>query len=251
MGEGYQSTPFNTTVLSYTQNPAYMGPDFQTKILGQKNIDQLKLDYLNQTRDYNMRAAYGLNTTVDEQNYETNMQGFGHQVIGAARNTQAQHYAQNARTAEDNGQVSQPLVYGGAVAAFGMGTPVSIKLGNESKATWNGDLLRQHGQLDVQCPIVTAKLEIDARTAAQDPSVGLNPDGGTAERYRMSLNRALPLKFNSSVVYGSTSSSLHAILSHPIVDHLGASVDTIRPVGENISGSPAGETLALSYGLVF
>jgi hypothetical protein len=251
MGDANHAPPANMSVLSSTQAPSFLGPDFQTKLLGQKNIDNLKQDYLNQNRDYDMRQSYGLNTTVDEQTHENNMQGFGHQVLGAARNTTAQQYARNAKTAEDNGEVSQPLVYGGAVVAFGMGTPVSLKLGKESKATWNGDLMRQHGQLDVQSPIVGARFEIDAKTAAQDPTVGLSPDGSTPERYRVSLNRPLPLKFNSSVVYGSTSSSFHANLSHPIIDHIGASIDTVRPVGENISGAPPGETVGLSYGLVF
>lgn len=224
-----------SSILNSLTTPSYIPLDTSIQVLGQKNIPRLQQDYINQTRDYDMRQSYGLNSTVDEQTYIANMQGFGRQVIGAARNNEASEYASTAKTSQDNGDIAQPLVYAGAVGAFGMGTPVKTEaLG--SKIVWNGDAMRQHGELNVTNPLLNTRFEIDQAN---------NP-----EHYRTTVSRALPLDFSSSLIYGSTTSSLHASLSRPLWGHIAASVDTTMPVGTAPNMAP-GATCGLSYGVVF
>lgn len=232
-----KALPANSSLLYSTRDPSFLGPDFSTRIFGQR-ANQLKQDYEDRNRDYDMRASYGLNNQIDEQNHNQSMKEIGRNVIFAARSSQGQVFARNFREAERDGDVSKPVQIVGGAAALGMGTPVDLKLGQDAKATWHGDALRKHGQLDLRASDLYASLEMDGKSDA-------------SEHYKFTVNKPLALNLSSQVVYGGTSNTVNASLSRPIIDNVSGTVGTTMPAGNSPTGTPTQETVGLSYGLRF
>lgn len=237
--QGQYQQPANSSILYLNQDPNFVnGGMGGGNIISPKKANELKADYDNRTRDYDMRQAYGMNTQVDEMNHEQQMKDFSHTVLNAARNSQAQVYGGNIAQSEKNGDVSQPLVYVGGAASFGMGTPLDLKLDDETKATWRGDAMQRHGQIDVKNPNLSASVMMDASASP-------------IERYTVSVNKPLVLSFNSSVQYGGTSNTVNGSLSRPIVDRLSGSIGATVPAGNSPTGALPQATAGLSYGITF
>jgi hypothetical protein len=235
---GQYQLPANSSILFSGQDPSFLSPKFGSHILGQKRTNELKDDYQSRNRDYDMRTSYGIATQNDEIIHQQAMKDMGRVVLFAAKNSQGQALGQNVAQSERNGDVSQPLIYVGAAASLGMGTPIDLKLGENSKATWHGDAMQRHGQIDLKSADMLATVEMSGQPSA-------------TERYKVSVNKPLVLSLNSSVMYGGTSNTVNASLSRPIVDRLSGSVGTTLPTGGNPTGAVAQETVTLSYGLRF
>ena len=240
----------NSALLYSDQNPSFMPQTLSQQMLSNHAVQDIEQQYLARTRDYDMRKNSGIATTVDEGSYVSDVTSMGKSMYTAARMTPLRQYQQGFHDSASQGGVSKPVAVVGTAVALGSGTPIPIDLGDDTRCTWVGDLLNQHGELNLVSPFLNAHVEMNMKDAAQDPSQPLDPTGD-AERYKVSVNREVAFQVTSSVTYGSSSSSFAASLSRPIISNLSGSVNTTRPVGESLSGSPAQVAGGLSYGLTF
>jgi hypothetical protein len=231
--------PLNSSILYSNHNPSYVSPVFGTNLIGQGKVDSLRDDYENRNRDYQMRTTYGIATQNDEIDHENSMKDIGHQVINAARNGQTQQYGQNVSHAEQQGDIAKPLVYAGGAVGFGTGTPVKMKLGKDTQATWSSNVINRQSTLDVRNPNVSATVKMDQSSSA-------------SEFYQVSVSKPLALGVSSGLNYGGTSNTVSGSLSRPIVGPLSASVGGSMPAGaNNPTGAVTQGTVGLNYGMKF
>jgi hypothetical protein len=240
----------NASVLFMNHDPGFYGTDYTAKYFGKKNMDSYTQQYQDRTRDYDMRATYGLNTTVDQQTYTNDISALAKSMAFSAKNTYSGIYGKGFAQGEKNGDVDQTIVTAGGVGAIVSGATIPFKLGGDSKGTWSGDAINQRGQLNVMSPVVNARVDICVKNPSADASQPLSPDAAL-ERYKVSLSKPLPFELNSAFTYGSTSNSYQASLSRQIYDHISGGVGATRPAGDNYSGAPSEETVNLSYGIRF
>jgi hypothetical protein len=236
---GQYAMPLNSSILYSNQNPSYATPVFGTNLIGKGKVDALRDDYENRNRDYNMRTTYGIATQSDEMDHEQSMKDIGHQVINAARNGQTQQYGQNVSHAEQHGDISQPLVYAGGAVGIGTGTPIKMKLGKDTQATWSSNVMNRQSTFDVHNPNVSATVKMDESSSA-------------TELYQVSVSKPLALGVNSGASYGGTSNTVSGSLSRAIVGSLSASVGGSMPAGaNNPTGAVAQGTVGVNYGMKF
>lgn len=237
-GSAQEDLPANSSFLFSNSDPAFVGHRFGTQVISPRKAAELRQDLENRNRDYEMRSAYGIATQNDERDHNDQMKQVGKNLIFEARNSQTQTFGKNFRRAEDNGEISKPIVIVGGAASVVMGAPVDVKLGEEAKATWHGDLMQKHGQIDVVSKDVSATVEMSGKS-------------DVPEHYIVSVSKPLPLNVGSSVVYGGTSNTVTASLSRQVINRVTASVGASYPAGTSPTGAPPQATAGLNYGLNF
>jgi hypothetical protein len=228
----------NSSLLFLNRDPGFVGTSFQNQLINPKKGNELRQNLEDRNRNYDMRSTYGIATQQDEADHAASMKDMAKVVVNSARNSQAQQYGRNVGQAQQEGQVSQPLVVVGGAASLGMGTPIDLQLSDSTKATWHGDAMQRHGQLDLVSPDVGAKVEMNGKSDA-------------VERYQVSVSKPLPLGFGSGFGYGGTSNVMNASLGHPIYDKISGTVGASIPTGNNPTGAVQQETVGVSYGLTF
>src|SRR4051812_48954342 len=100
-GNQYKLAP-NSSLLFSNHDPAFAGPDFQTRMIGVRKSNELKQNYADRNRDYQMRQTYGIATPEDERNHQASMKDMGKVVLFSAKNSVAQEYGHNVHQAEKN-----------------------------------------------------------------------------------------------------------------------------------------------------
>ena len=246
-----QSVYSDSSAFLYSdQDPSFLPQSLRQQIQANHSVQAVEDQYIARARDYQMRQDYGIASQTDEGSYVADVSAMGRSMFAAARLAPLRAYQQNFANAEKDGQVSKPVAAVGGVVAMGSGTPILFDLGNGARAVWSGDLLNEHGELNLFSPIMNAHLEMNMKIAAQDPTQPLDPNAA-AERYKVSVNREIAFDVSSSIIYGSTSNSFVASLSRPLAPHLSGNVSTTRPAGDNPSGSPSEVAGGISYGMTF
>jgi hypothetical protein len=235
---GETGVPLNASILYSNQNPAFLNQGFG--VLSKQQVNQLRQDYEDRNRDYDMRSAYGINGQNDEMDHEQSMKDMGHEVINSARNTTTQQYGQNIDNAQKSGDIAQPLVYAGGAVGVVNGTPIKMHLGQNTQATWSTNAINRQSQLDVKSSDMVASARMDQSS-------------GAIEHYSLSVNKPLFLGVGSGVTYGGTSNTVSATLSHPIVGPLSASVGGSMPTNQNNNptGAVTQGTVGVNYGMKF
>lgn len=221
----------------------------QMQVLGNRQVLELRQQYQDLNRDYEMRRLYGLVDTKAETSHTDQMNGFSRTVIGQVRQNQVKQYGEKLVHASQQNEalrtVAKPAAVAGTIVAVSSGMPVGIKLSDSSKLTTMTNVADRNGQIHLESPLMDARVEM--RAAA--PSVWDPTQPG--ERFQLSLSR--PLDFwdlRSGVTYGSSSTSLSASLVKPLSEHLTAVLDSIHPLSSDIALSPE-QRLTLLYGVRF
>lgn len=198
----------NTSVV---QNPSIWGSD--------KDVAVLKINYEDRIRNYNELD----NTFENQQSYYQNFSGHSQSfqdLYSAFRKTQSAPYIQNVRSANRNGDISQPIQYVSVVGSGITGNPIKTNIGS----------LNLEQQLNVTNSTASfgasegptkARVELNA-TSSRDPySAWVN----NTELAKFKFESPLFLGTSGGFSYGETSGYRQASLSHPIINHVVGVVD--------------------------
>jgi hypothetical protein len=221
---------------------------FLTNLIDDKHSAQLRQDYQDLNRDYDLKTTYGLSNPALEQSHYDQMTGFAHGAMNQVQRYQLDQTAKDAKAAaEQNPDVAKPAEVVGGAAAVATGTPVAFKLAEDTSFQSKTNLARQKSEFNLLSGYLNASVQMNMTVpATQDPTVPVSPDPSQRdERYKVALNRPLPWDFSSGLSYGSTTSSLSATLSKQLISGLSAAVDSSRMADRNAG------TVRLSYGLHF
>lgn len=207
------STP-NCSYLSNTsvvQNPSIWGSD--------KDVAVLKINYEDRIRNYNSLD----NTFENQQSYYQNFSGHSQSfqdLYSAFRKTQSAFYIQNVRSANRNGDISQPVQYVSVVGSGITGNPIKTNIGS----------LNLEQQLNVTNSTASfqasegpnkVRLEVNATSSRDAYTAYVN----NTEFAKLRVDSPLFLGTSGGFTYGETSGFTQASLSHPIINHIVGVVD--------------------------
>jgi hypothetical protein len=145
----------------------------------------------------------------------------------------------------------RPLEVVALASALYTGTPMNIRLSDETALVASTDVRNRRGNLLFDSNLVRGSFDFVARAPLdRDPNAPLPLDPlQREERYRFSLSRGLGVwDLSSGLSYGSSTKSLGASLNKQILPNLSTSIGTTRFLRD---GSPGEESIRFSYGLTF
>jgi hypothetical protein len=220
--------------FEYARNPA----PALTLNLNPDRINSLRQSFDDQNRNYQIRESFGVSSYLDEMNHLKDIKDMGRNVFSAVRDTNSTIYEKKLVQSEHDGEISQSLLQGGAVAAIALGAPLRFNFGDQSKATWKNDLTQRRSRVDLDSADLKASVEVNGSASAQ-------------EHYQINMSKALAFNLNSSVGYGGSSNTVNASLSRPLFDRVSGSVSAVCPAGASPTGTPAQGTIGFNYGIRF
>jgi len=218
--------------------------------LDRKTTNATIQQYDDLVRNYEMRKTYGLTDSQDELNYAAQIGDLSKSLIREVRNTQIRKNLKKAETAalknEHLKKAAKPIAVATAITAACTGTPVTLRLGQDTELRSTTNVMDKTGQIQFISPEI--KGGIDVAVNAPERAKDFVASG---EKYRFSLLREVPLiEVTSGLAYGTTTTGLTASVSKQIYDNVTCVVDSTRPVAE--SQLPAHqETVRVLYGISF
>ncbi len=206
--------------------------------------NQLRQQYFDMTRDYEMRRHSGLVNITQEGDQIKRMSSFGKGMWDEIQNrkitaTQVKVERRATKFIERNETVKTMLAPAAVIVGVYIGKPVKIRITEETRMAVRADVRGQTGGLELHSPVGFGGFEYRPNAASRDiasPSAvnfGESMNLGRAvdfsqEKYQFTVMRELPvLKVNSSVLYGSSSNAVVSTLSKSIFNHITVAVDQV------------------------
>lgn len=122
------------------------------------------------------------------------------------------------------------------------GQGMNMNVGSRFRLGSRADLLQQRGQVWMQSPFFNGSFDF------QLGPLDLPPDQlALVDRYRVSVNRELPLQFSTAWSYGATTQTMTTTLSRPLLPHLSCTLEN----RQYLLDSTAEQMARLNYQLVF
>lgn len=215
----------------------------------------LRQRYQDMSRDYELKRSYGLVDSRREQQRGDEVNDFGRQIVGEVQRYQTARNTEKLKTAVDRDPDLQVLAKPAAVVAAGAavyrGTPMNLRLNEDTKLRAVTNVRNQTSEFSLLSPVVTTSVGVNlSKPEDRDPTQPPDPDPThQIERYHFSFSRGLPIwDLSSGLSYGGTTSSVSASLSKRVTNNLTAEVDSIRPIKQGYYNE---ECLKLNYGLQF
>lgn len=207
------STPNCSYMSNYSVTP-------NTSIWGtDKQVAALKQSYEDRIRNYNELD----NTFINQQSYYQNFSGRSQSfqdLYSAFRKTQSAPYIQNVRSANRNGDISQPVQYISVVGAGLTGDPIKTNIG-ALNLEQQLNLTNSTASFGASEGPTKARVELNA-TSSRDPySAWVN----NTEFAKIKFDSPLFLGTSGGFSYGETSGFTQASLSHPIINRVVGVVD--------------------------
>lgn len=235
--------------------------DYRDEVFTPKQAMELRQQYDDLTRTYQMRKNYSLLEFQEEENHRNQLTGFGKTIQDRVLDHEAKKSEERFKAlARKDGNLKKPAAVVGALVTVYTGRPVTTRLSENTRLVGRttvrpdatGKVQWQSGQLQLLSPLVNTTFDVAATLPASvDPNTA---EAAKAEdRYKLSVTRALPLvNVSSGLTYGSTTRTLSASLSRQLTDHLSCVIDTRRPLSpEWVKAKPGEETVRLIYGISF
>lgn len=252
-----RTIPVNASYFSCRQSMD-LRPAWESKLFDRRFAANMRQEYEDRTRDYEMRQQYGLLDMTGVMAFNSTMTDMRHDLVNQMRQMQVQGYQQNMKTAAQNGEVSRPVMLTGSVTSFYMGNPVDVTFAPTARLWARADIPNQVGEVRFSNPYANTDVAVNASPNAQagpNSIPSIDPTTGQPfERYKVSLSRLLPLwDLSSGVTYGGSSSTVRASVSKPIVGNLTGVVENVSPVTAvaAAAGAPNERTVRVVYGLNF
>ena len=208
-------------------------------------------------RSYNLRCTYGLEDPFSDYYHQTHVNDFGHDLINQVV---AYHVVKDKDKMDAIGEREPALksvaIVGGGAAAVWIGKPFGWDLDDSGTRLIARTSIRQQiGEVEVNSSLLNAGISVNmSKPETRDPTLPPMVDPTQKdERYKVSVSRGLPVfDLSSRLSYGSTSNTVSAGLSKPLMEHLTAEVTAVRPAPINRTASSAGEEVVkFSYGVTF
>lgn len=226
-------------------------------LFDQGMVLRMRSDYLNMTKDYEMRHQYELTTLQDERNQTNRMSDFARNVVKSTQASVIQKNMKKARFAAENTEmysyVRQPMgILIGAFAVYS-GEPLTWKLDESTDFFARTDFRNQRGEFRINSPYVRGTFDVlTSVSASADDQLKKAPSHSPVDKYRFSLGRPLPIwKLSSGLSYGMTTSKVTASLTKQLTENLACIVDTSRLMRPISRVDPGQQTLRIEYGLNF
>ena len=218
------------------------------EILDQKSYITLRQAYFDEVRNYEYRSQYSLVTKEEEEAHTRQMRRFSDNIVSKVKDYQQKGYIDKASKFAQNDPYLRELAKPGGILAFVAGAyfgqEIKFKLGEQTRMSAKSKLKEKEGGMSLQSPVVNAGVDISGKAPETRDAFHTEP----GERYSVNVNRSIPIvDVTSTVSYGSSSQTMNAALSRPIVANLTAVVDTTRQVKTRQSE----QTARLLYGLSF
>jgi hypothetical protein len=256
---------------SYFSDRSIQNLSWTDRILNPKRQKELQRQYEDMNRDYDMRMKYGLMDDIHRIGYFNQTAGFSNNVMGQIRGYQVENGRETMistanRMASQNDEIKDIVKAGksvekpagiiGGAYMVGTGTPLGVKLSNDSSLTSRTDIPNQQASLTLNSPFLNTSFAMNQLVSANwVPGMGTPVDPSQHdERYRFTVSRPLPLwNLVPGLSYGSTSTMVIASLSKPITDHLVCVVSNntpLDPVNSDYHYNTE-QVIRLSYGISF
>ena len=238
----------NDSFLVNLQRNASLSSEGDAGFLDPKFAVEVRQQYDDMVRTYELRRQYGLVDPHEEAGHDQQMNDLKNSVVNQVRLYQMKKNLKKvekmALRDESLRFIAKPVAVAGAITAVASGAPLSFDLTDSTRLTTRTNVRDQTSQIALASPLGVGSLDFAGKApdTTPDPTV-------TAERYRFSLLRDLPLSMTSGLSYGSTTSTVSASLSKQIMPNLTCVLDSTHPLYEN--GRSKQETFRLLYGINF
>jgi hypothetical protein len=219
-------------------------------LIGKQQASELRQDYRDRFRDFELRARYGLLDPEQERKYQEEQRNFSRDVFVAVRSRQLTQKRKEIRRAAERIDVArEPFAVLAFLLGIYSGEPVDLKVNDDTGIRARSNMKDSQGELHLRSPLLNGSFEMSAKSPEErDPFAALPDDPiQRAERYKLSVSRDLPLDFSSGMTYGSTTRSVTASVSRPLSDHLTWELGTTRAIRNDRNEG----TLKLLYDLRF
>jgi hypothetical protein len=175
-----------TPNYSYLMNTKLLPEDFNTKLLGgSKKIAEMRQQYDDQTRDYYLRQPYQSgdisSSMIGMGQLQGANQGIYSSAYNAVKDSESSQYINNLKQANNQGMISQPIVYTAAAAGALTGNTVEASA-NSFKVSSNVNVSNQNGWAKVDANYFGIKMNLttNVTTTAQTASTRIeSPIYGT------------------------------------------------------------------------
>lgn len=214
----------STPNCSYLSNTVYRSDlndhyNVQNLVGGEKQSAILRQNYEDRIRNYNQLDNSFENQQSYYQNFSGRSQSF-QDLYSAFRKTQSAPYIQNVRSANRNGDISQPVQYVSIVGSGLTGNPIKTNIGTLNLEQ-QLNVTNSTASFEVNEGPTKARVELNA-TSSRDPySAWVN----NTEFAKVRVDSPLFLGTSGGFTYGGTSGFAQASLSHPIINHVVGVVD--------------------------
>ncbi len=244
----------NISFLHDTRQSMYWGPEIFRNILDPNQATQMRQQYEDMNRDYNLKKKFGLVSQYDEQNHVGQVSDFSHSLVSEVQQEHTRNVAQKAKDIYDHQSdgvktAVKAIAAPGALYALATGQPVDFSVAPNTDMHAHTDVRNKTGGFSMNSPWVSGEADFSAlmpdreflTTTAVDPS---------QERYRFSLSKNWSFwDLSSSLSYGTSSTALDASFSKPLFDHITCQVDAIHFLDPSIGVYD--DTVRLNYGISF
>lgn len=218
---------------------------------------RMRNDYLNMTKDYEMRRRYELTTLQDDREQTNRLSDFARHIVKSAQTSVIQKNMKIVRRAAEKTEiyslVKRPMGFLIGVYAVYSGEPMTWKIDESTEFLARTDFRGQKGELRLNSRFVRGTFDIlTSVPASADEQLKQDPNRAPVDKYRLSLGRPLPIwQLSSGLSYGMTTSKITASLSKQLTDHLACTIDTSKLMQPVRSVDPGQQSLRLEYGLNF
>lgn len=222
-----------------------------------KKFVEMRQQYDDMNRDYDMRANYHLVDEWTERNHENQMTDFSRNVFNEVQHYQtSQNMKKLNQIAENSPEfqaIKKPVGLAAGVAAVYSGQPIKIDVSRDTKITTMTNVPNQRAGLQLSTPLVNTQFDFIATAPTLRSSVDPTDPNGRDERYRLSFNRTLPIvNIGTGLTYASSSRTMIASLSKPLVNNVTCVFDSTLPLDPAESYvTNSEETVKLLYGFRF
>lgn len=220
------------------------------EIMTPRMASEIRQQYEDMSRNYELRAAYGLTDLEEQRSHVGRVKDFTRNVLSQVRAYHVKENMERLREASERNenlkQLAKPLSVVATAAAIYSGKPVSLRLSERSALSAATDVPHDRASLALTSPLINTSVDFMTRGQRDPNSDPLNPVP-VEEAYRLSVSRSLPvLDLHSGVSYAGTTGAMTTSLSKQLAPHLSGSVSSTRQRAGNAEG-----TLSLLYQMQF
>lgn len=240
---------------SYLCDTKYLGePGLQ--LLPMKKQLELKQQYEDMNRDYNIKRDYGLMDSFYEATYISAMSGFGNDIFRQIEREQLVEMraiaAHNLKNDPDAKQAIVPVEVVGGAYMISTGKPVTLNVADGNKVVTTTNVRNQQASVGfVSSTLDTTASISHTPTIYQYGSIVPADPAAHDERYRFSISKPIAtLALTPSAYYGSTSTELMLGLVKQVTQHISIGYSHNVPLNPAISDYKTTEDVVrVNYGI--